>query len=161
MMCGDWCIVVESSSPPHKWRVSGKSSNLFELTLLMLTRLSKDVKFEGVFSMDIWNLTRLEVSFQQTFENNEYILKENMISFICKENKIILDYSGHVGFHIDIFIQSQDPNQHEIHEILATHILKHHFQECAHLTRGCPWWFLKIVLYNLLVWKIWTYANKG
>ena len=101
----------------------------------MLTRLSKDVKFEGVFSMDIEILTRLKVSFQRTFKYIEYTLKEIMISFICKEIKFILDYSGYFEFYTDIFILSQYPNQHEIHQILATHILKHHFQECADLIR--------------------------
>lgn len=36
---------------------------------------------------------------------------------------------------INIFVRSQDPNQHNIHNILTTHIIKHIFQECGSNSR--------------------------
>ena len=52
--------------------------------------------------------------------------------------EIILEYSGHIGFHIDIFIRSQDTNESDVYEFLTNHIIKHIFQECSHPIRGCP-----------------------
>ena len=52
--------------------------------------------------------------------------------------EIILEYSGHIGFHIDIFIRSQDTNHSDVYEFLTNHIIKHIFQECLHPIRGCP-----------------------
>ena len=52
--------------------------------------------------------------------------------------EIILEYSGHIGFHIDIFIRSQDTNESDVYEFLTNHIIKHIFQECSHPVRGCP-----------------------
>ena len=61
-----------------------------------------------------------------------------MICFVWNEMEIILEYSGHIGFHIDIFIRSQQTNQSDVYEFLTNHIIKHIFQECSHPIRGCP-----------------------
>jgi hypothetical protein len=77
------------------------------------------------------------VSFQRSFEQNGYIIEKNMISFVWNEMEIILEYSGHIGFHIDIFIRSEHANHSDVYDFLTNDIIKHIFQECSHPIRGC------------------------
>lgn len=41
-----------------------------------------------------------------------------------------------MGTLINIFVQSQDPNQHDIHNILTTHIIKNILPECVGPIQG-------------------------
>ena len=59
-----------------------------------------------------------------------------------------------MGTLINIFVRSQDPNQHDIHNILTTHIIKNILQECVGPIWGCQGVVLQVLSVQKLEYNI-------
>ncbi|KAG0564486.1 hypothetical protein KC19_8G114300 [Ceratodon purpureus] len=84
---------------------------------------------------------RLQVAFQKLFGKhkgeNSYKLAKNLLSFNSNGMEVIVEYSGQIGFDIDIMMRSASASKDFMLEFLHEDIMKPIYSLCAHPVLGC------------------------